>query len=150
MNDHDTPEDDEFDNELREKLSDPVPPGLLQRSLDLATWLTIDRELAELVVADAAAASVRAAGDGASFTFESAHWVIEVEFALETRDVTGQLLPPTTAKVTLHTMRGAQSTTDTDTHGVFRIRNVPAERVCLTIESMSDTKMAVRTEFFQV
>jgi hypothetical protein len=127
--------------ELRSVLdkADPVPDAVLAAARASFTWRTIDSELAELSAdsrdALTSAAGTRAVGGAARLlTFEAPGVEIEVEVAEtgSTRRLTGQLVPPESAQITVRWVSGSIETR-ADEFGRFTVDGVPAATVSLTI-----------------
>jgi len=127
--------------ELRSMLdgADPLPDPVLAAAKASFVWRTIDAELAELSAdsldALTGAAGTRAAGGAARLlTFQAPGVEIEVEVAEtgSTRRLTGQLIPPAPADVTVRWSSGSIET-PADELGRFTVESVPAATVSLSI-----------------
>ena len=124
--------------ELRNMIDrvDPLPPDVLAAAKASFVWRTIDAELAELAAdsLDDGLVGVRANGAARLLTFEAPGVEVEVEVADvgQTRRLTGQLVPPSAASITLQRADGTQETT-ADDMGRFTFEGVPAATVRLEI-----------------
>jgi hypothetical protein len=112
---------------------DPVPERLDEAARAAYTWRTIDAELAELMrdsaEADAGELALRSAATGPRLlSFESPRVAIEAEVAVvgpRARRLTGQIVPPMAATVTLE-QGGARLTAQADELGRFLFERVGA------------------------
>lgn len=126
---------------LKEALraADSVPPEFLAAGSAAHTWDAIDRELAALIddsALDAAATRAEPATLRA-LTYSSATVTIELEV---TRDaILGQLLPPQTGSVTVHTLTGEITELAADQLGFFAIQPFPAGSFRLRCRTRSGT-----------
>lgn len=126
--------------ELRSMLdeADPVPDAVLAAAKASFVWRTIDAELAELTAdslsATAGATGVRATGAARLLTFEAPGVEVEVEVADvgPTRHLTGQLVPPGRAGITVRWSTGSVDTTADDL-GRFTVEGIPASTISLSI-----------------
>jgi hypothetical protein len=112
---------------------DPVPERLDEAARAAYTWRTIDAELAELMrdsaEAEAGELALRGAATGPRLlSFESPRVAIEAEVAVvgpRVRRLTGQIVPPLAATVTLE-QGGARLTAQADELGRFEFPHVGA------------------------
>src|SRR6185437_9552744 len=115
--------------------ADPIPEPVVAAAKAVFTWRTIDAELAELV-ADSfvTAAGTRTADAARLLTFQADDTEVEVEIAATgaTRRITGQLVPPGPAEITIR-WAGGSVEARTDELGRFSADNVPALAVSLSI-----------------
>ncbi|MGH8889357.1 MAG: hypothetical protein ACRDV3_06290 [Acidothermaceae bacterium] len=122
--------------ELRNMLdeADPVPDAVLASAKASFVWRTIDAELAELTADSVNAAGIRAAGAARLLTFEAPGVEVEVEVADlgPTRRLTGQLVPPGPASVTVRWNIGSIETAADDL-GRFTVEGVPTTTISLSI-----------------
>jgi hypothetical protein len=124
--------------ELRDVIDrvDPVPDRVLAAARASFAWRTIDAELAELTAdsLDNPLAGVRTNGSARLLTFEASGVEVEVEVADtgSTRRLTGQLVPPSAARITLRWASGSIETS-ADEMGRFTLDGVAAGTVSLAI-----------------
>jgi hypothetical protein len=96
-------------------------------------WRTLDAELAELV-ADTAelAGAVRSGQQPRLISFEGEQISLELEFHPDRR-LTGRVLPPEQAEVTLQSASAPPSTVQTDAHGGFGLDDSPEGAVSFVV-----------------
>jgi hypothetical protein len=119
--------------ELRGLLArvDPVPEHVDEGARVAFTWRTVDAELAELMRDSAEAGELALRGPATGprlLSFESPRVAIEAEVAVigpRARSVTGQIVPPLAATVTLE-QGGARLTAQADELGRFAFARVGA------------------------
>jgi len=110
------------------KASEDVPSWFVETGRNAFAWHNIDAELAQLTydsnedrrevaVVRSETASVR------SLTFTSAHLTVELEVA--TSSVLGQIIPPRSGTLEVHTKAGTVSTTEVDEIGCFAVDPIP-------------------------
>ncbi len=129
--------------------ADPIPDAVIRAAKESFVWRTIDADLAALVndsaAGDTAAAvAVRASGAARLLTFQAPGVEVEVEVG-ETgrgRRLTGQLVPVSSARVTIRSMTGAVDVV-ADEFGRFSADAVPAGTVRLEIERDGSTSPVV-------
>jgi hypothetical protein len=144
--------------ELRDLIArtDPVPERLDDAARAAFTWRTIDAELAELMqdsaeVDDAALALRGATAGPRLLSFESPRLAIEAEVtALGPRErrLTGQILPPLAASLTLE-QGGVRLTAQADELGRFTFDRVGAGPVRLRA-TLPDGAMEVATPWTSI
>jgi hypothetical protein len=104
------PDDEALIEDLRRITNelDPIPEHVLAAAHAAIGWRTIDAELAELIAdsaVDEPALLVRGSAQPRSLTFEAPGLTIEIEAERAAADdlhLTGQLIPPQPADVTIH------------------------------------------------
>jgi hypothetical protein len=117
---------------------DPVPPLVIAAARQSLAWRDPDAALAELLADHAdeqAMAGVRS-GEGAHlFTFGVDDLTIELEADVDARDIrlTGQLVPPQPADITVH-HAGGELTTVADELGRFQAATIARGPVRLTCQ----------------
>jgi hypothetical protein len=117
---------------------DPIPEALVHAGRESLTWLRVDAELAELlsdsVVDDERLALVRSSGGVRAVTFEADGFTIELDILDDgaQRTLVGQLVPAASAEIEVQTST-APLTVTADTHGRFRVENVPPGRMRLRV-----------------
>jgi hypothetical protein len=117
---------------------DPIPQALVHAGRESLTWLRVDAELAELlsdsVVDDERLALVRSSGGVRAVTFEADGFTIELDILGDgaQRTLVGQLVPAAIAEIEVQTSP-VPTTVTADTHGRFRVENVPAGRMRLRV-----------------
>jgi hypothetical protein len=124
--------DEELEQRIRGALHDPVPDDVLRISEGLFTWRTIDAELAELELADAASVGVRGA-DSVTFTFVLGDQVIEVELEVDPRQLVVDLGGNWASGIQLVTPAGAIVAGAIDDAGVARFADPPTGPIQLII-----------------
>jgi hypothetical protein len=105
-----------------------VPPDFIAAGKAVFAWRTIDAELAALVYdSDREPALTRnqTTADLRALTFASANITIELE--LTGTGLIGQLVPPSTAEISVQTAAGEKEPVTTDELGCFTIRVIPQE-----------------------
>lgn len=119
---------------------DPVPPLLQDAARAAFTWRTVDAELAELMRDSAeqeeAALLVRGAEGPRQLSFESPRLGIELEVIAtgpRERRLTGQLLPPESATVTIERPGEDGLTVQSDELGRFVLDGLRAGAVRLHV-----------------
>ena len=111
------------------KAREAVPSWFVETGKNAFAWHNIDAELAQLTydsnedlrepaVVRSETASVR------SLTFTSAHLSMELEVA--TSYVLGQIIPPRSGTLEIHTRAGEISTTEVDEIGCFAVDPIPS------------------------
>jgi len=154
MTDDHSRHDEAFETDVRRALSDPIPTDVVSQSIALGALLDMDHALAELTHrsdSEDHLAGVR--GDDqivATLTFETKQLVVEVEIGKRSRELTGQVLPPTRATVRLETPEQTVSRTTADGQGVFRLALVPSGPISLVIEGTDGSTVSVRTRWVVV
>ncbi len=108
---------------------DPVPPLVSETAKASLGWRRLDADLAELLSDSALEEEpfALARGRGAparAVTFSSTELTIDIEVHVEDpgRTLLGQLSPPATATVEIHTMADAPLSAEADRLGRFRVR----------------------------
>ena len=137
--------DEEFEQQLRAALSDPIPDAVLRASEGLFTWRTIDAELAELELVDAERAGVR--GDTAvALTFVVDDHVIEVEVDTNGTEVSVvvDLGGPWAAGVRLVVPTGDPVEGSIDEAGVCRFDVAPTGPVQIVITRADGSSVKTR------
>jgi len=139
-------DDEELFEALRDALrsAGPVPPNVTLSGRAAWTWRTIDAELATLVYDSylEESAAVRGENDtGARLLIFGGDFGASVEFEVGEEGLVGQLLPPTTGKVSLLTSDGTAAETTTDEVGCFELPlpTGPFRLLCRTAESTFTT-----------
>ena len=110
------------------KAREAVPSWFVETGKNAFAWHNIDAELAQLTydsnedlreaaVVRSETASVR------SLTFTSAHLTVELEVAASS--VLGQIIPPRSGTLEIHTKAGAITTTEMDEIGCFAVDPIP-------------------------
>jgi hypothetical protein len=106
---------------------DPVPPLVSEAANAALTWRRIDAELAELLgdSADEAVLLSAARGPDApirAVTMSSGELNIDIQILADgpRRTLLGQLSPPASATIEIHTADGESATTESDRSGRFR------------------------------
>jgi hypothetical protein len=134
---------------------DPMPAALVRAGCESLTWRRVDAELAELladsVVDDERLAQVRSSGGVRAVTFEAPDFTIELDILGEGahRTLVGQLVPAYEAAIEVQT-GGLRSTVTADTHGRFRVEDVPAGRMRLRVTGISETSKPLETSWITV
>ncbi len=118
---------------------DPTPEPVLAAAKEAFAWRTIDAELAELTADSLATAGGVRATDGARLlTFHATGVDVDVEVEVEvadtgqTRRLTGQLVPPGGATVTVRWGDGSVDV-EADDLGRFTAAGIPAGTVSLVV-----------------
>jgi len=110
------------------KASQAVPSWFVETGKNAFAWHNIDAELAQLTydsnedkreaaVMRSEAASIRA------LTFTSAHLSLELE--VTENSLLGQIIPPRSGTLEIHTRAGEISTTEVDEIGCFAVDPIP-------------------------
>ena len=113
------------------KAREAVPSWFIETGKNAFAWHNIDAELAQLTydsnedlreaaVVRSETASVR------SLTFTSSHLTVELEVAASS--VLGQIIPPRSGTLEIHTKAGAITTTEMDEIGCFAVDPTPVHR----------------------
>jgi hypothetical protein len=125
--------------------ADPIPGHVVAAAKAAFSWRTIDAELAELA-ADSmlSGAGTRAADAARLLTFQAGAVEIEVEVADTgaTRRLTGQLVPPSAAAVSVRWADGSLDA-QADDLGRFTVEAVPAGTVRIAITRPDDSRTVV-------
>lgn len=119
--------------ELRELFAhaDPVPPLVTELAKASLGWRRLDAELAELLsdslLQEPETAGVRGGGDGLpvrSVRFRASANTIDIDVHIdgEERTLLGQITPPASAQVEVHSTEGTLATAQSDELGRFRAR----------------------------
>ena len=114
------------------------------------TWRTIDAELAALIhdsFADTQAALMRSSDDIRSLTFESPRVTVEVELSGD-RSLTGQIVPPQSAKIDLQHGGEVIASTAADQVGIFFLDDLPSGPISLVCRAVDEPpSWVIRTEW---
>ena len=125
--------DDQLLAQLAAALStvDPVPEPVLEAAKAVFTWRTIDAELASLAFDSATdeLVGVRSADTARQLTFRSEG--VEIELAVLSGRLVGQLVPPQLAEIVLH-HGGGELSAAADDLGRFSFDEVAAGPIRLT------------------
>jgi hypothetical protein len=128
---------------------DPVPESVLEAAKASFTWRTIDAELASLVFDSAAEdlVGVRSVETTRQLTFSTPGVEIElVVLSEDSRRLIGQLVPPQTAEIVLHS-RDEERRVTSDSLGRFTLHDVPTGSVRLTCVLGGEDGATVQTEW---
>lgn len=138
--------DPAFEAFVRTALDDPIPADVLERSLALFDFASIDAELAQLLSEEAAEpelAGVRSTVTVTTFTFATGGLTIELEFDGSTLE--GQVFPLGSADVALINASGDRRRVTTNSVGTFQVGSVLRGSWCLVVHTADG---AVRTPWF--
>ena len=124
------------------KASQAVPAWFVETGKNAFAWHNIDAELAQLTydsnedkreaaVMRSERASIRA------LTFTSAHLSLELE--VTENSLLGQIIPPRTGTLEIHTRTGQISTTEVDEIGCFAVDPIPDSPFRLRCRSADGT-----------
>lgn len=125
--------------------ADPIPDHVVAAAKAAFIWRTIDAELAELAADSTLSTTATRAADAARLlTFQANAVEIEVEVAATgaTRRLTGQLVPPSAAAVSVRWAAGSLEA-QADELGRFTVEAVPAGTVSIAITRPGDLRPVV-------
>jgi hypothetical protein len=124
------------------KASQAVPSWFIETGKNAFAWHNIDAELAQLTYDSdedrrPAAAMRSETASVRSLTFTSPHLTMELEVA--TSSVLGQIIPPRSGTLEIHTKAGTVSTTEVDEIGCFAVDPIPDSPFRLRCHAADDT-----------
>lgn len=137
-----------FEAQVRRAVRDPVPVDVLDRSLAVGEWFSMDSAIATLThraTVDAATAGVRSDAEVTTLTFEHERLTIEIEVGTDVPQVVGQIAPAVRATVRLLSPDDTLASTTTDGHGIFEFAIAPSGPFSLSIRRSDDGGEIVRT-----